>query len=387
VRAGDESFERLRVAIEELAAGETAELLAQARAEARSRVRGMLTEAIAQAMLERAHEELASEQRRDGAPRRPDRPTQRPADALQQRPAADALQQRPAADAPPQPSAADAPPQPSAADGPPPPPAPGAGDLGWYVYCITRADGGALPDLSGVDPDHGAMPLREGELTAIVSRVGLSDFDEQSLREHLGDMEWLERTARRHEEVLDAVRSVRTVIPMRLVTVYRDEVGVRAMLDREAGVLIEALTDLEDKAEWGVKVFASGGEAELEVDGHPAAAGSSAGTAYIEGRRREHDRRRRTRSRHDAACASIHERLSAVAVDALLSAPQRPEISERDGEMVLNGVYLVEDGRRGRFHAEISALQAEYEPFGLELEPTGPWPAYNFVPQTIGAAR
>ncbi len=39
-----------------------------------------------------------------------------------------------------------------------------------------------------------------------------------------------------------------------------------------------------------------------------------------------------------------------------------------------------------RFTPRSSALQAEFEPLGLELEPTGPWPAYNFIPGTIGAA-
>ncbi len=338
MRAGDESFERLRSAIEELAAGDVIELLAEARAEARSRVRSMLTEAMAQAMLEGAREELGREM-----PSR-ERPTSLP-------------------------------------------PAPRVDALGWYVYCVTRADGAALGELSGIDPDHGATPLREGPLTAIVSRVPLADFEEESLREHLGDMDWLERTARRHEDVLDAVRSVRTVIPMRLCTVYRDEVGVRTMLDREADALIGGLAELDGKAEWGVKVFALGAEAEPEADGGHHAVESSAGTAYMEGRRREHDRRRRAGRRHDEACASIHARLSAVSIGAQLAVPQRPEMSERHEEMILNGVYLIEDSRQERFHAQISALRAEYEPVGLALEPTGPWPAYNFVPQTIGATR
>jgi hypothetical protein len=355
VRAGDESFERLRSAIEELAAGDVTELLAEARAEARSRVRSMLAEAMAQAMLERAHRELADEQS-DRAEHRV--PAPRPAPA-----------QTPAA---------------GLAD---PPPAARSGGLGWYVYCVTSADGAALPELPGIDPVHSVTPLREGELTAIVSRVPLADFDEESLREHLADIEWLERTARRHEQVLDAVRSLRTVIPMRLCAVYRDEVGVRAMLDREAEALTQSLAALKGKAEWGVKVFAVGGDASVDVDDRHEVGEAGSGTAYMQGRRREHEHRRHAGRRQEEACAAIHERLSAVSADALLTAPQRPEVSERRGEMILNGVYLIDDSRQERFDAQISALRAEYEPLGLELERTGPWPAYNFVPRTIGAAR
>jgi hypothetical protein len=54
--------------------------------------------------------------------------------------------------------------------------------------------------------------------------------------------------------------------------------------------------------------------------------------------------------------------------------------------MVLNGVYLIPDDAQKRFHAEVHVLEAEFAPLGVELELTGPWPAYNFVPGTIGAA-
>jgi gas vesicle protein GvpL/GvpF len=54
--------------------------------------------------------------------------------------------------------------------------------------------------------------------------------------------------------------------------------------------------------------------------------------------------------------------------------------------MFLNGVYLVADETLDGFHEEVQALQAEFDPHGIELVCTGPWPAYNFVPGTIGAA-
>jgi hypothetical protein len=72
--------------------------------------------------------------------------------------------------------------------------------------------------------------------------------------------------------------------------------------------------------------------------------------------------------------------------DALTSPPQRPEVSGHPGQMLLNGVYLVEDDQLATFQALVDELQEQYEDDGLELLPTGPWPAYNFVPGTIGAA-
>ncbi len=313
MRAGDESFERLRLAIEQVAADDVAELVAEARAQARSRVTAMLTEAMTQTMLERAREQLEAAGRGEAAARRPE-------------PAAPTQASRQAA-------------------------------LGWYVYCVTSADGPAIPELSGVDPAHPVTALRDGNLVAVVSPVPLDDFDEDRLREHLADMAWLERTARRHEEVLDAVRALRTVIPMRLCSIYRDESGVRAMLARESEGLKQALERLEGKAEWGVKVFVASSPPEMaRADAEDAAAvaqEAGSGIAYMERRRQQHRERRQAGQRVEAACTSIHARLSAVAGEALLAVPQRREVSGHDGEMVLNGAYLVQRGDQDAFHAEV----------------------------------
>ena len=71
--------------------------------------------------------------------------------------------------------------------------------------------------------------------------------------------------------------------------------------------------------------------------------------------------------------------------EALIVPPQRPEVSGRRAEMVMGGVYLVPVEAEPRFHAQIRALAKEFAELGLDLEATGPWPAYNFVPGAIGA--
>jgi hypothetical protein len=226
--------------------------------------------------------------------------------------------------------------------------------------------------------------MREGDVAAVVSRVPLEEFGEVRLREHLGDMAWVEATARAHEGVLEETRAQATVIPMRMCTVYRSEDGVREMLRREAITLRQALDHLDGRTEMGVKLFADPGHAQPEAA--PEVEGSGAGSAYMERRRRERDRAELAAQRLEEAAAQIHERLLACAVDGRLTPPQRPEVSGHRGEMILNGVYLVADDALESFRREVAGLGAEFGPAGLELELTGPWPAYNFVPDTIGAA-
>lgn len=350
--SGDDPLERLRAAIDQLATFDVDGLVADARAEARSRVRGILVELMEQSMLERVGQELTA------APHEP-QPQQR----LEPEP------QLP----------------------PDPPPADPEPDTGPAAYVYGVVDGGSALEMSlpGVDPSRPVRLLREGALAAAVSAVALDEFGEGPLREHLRDMRWVERVARAHETVLDQIQARATVVPMRMCTVYRSESGVCDMLRREATSLERALDHLDGKAEWGVKAFADPSEvASAAADDAREAGGEedeTRGAAYMRQRKGERDRRERARQQLDEIAVQIHERLCTLADDGQVMPPQRPEVSGHAGDMVLNGVYLIADDDQERFHAEVQVLETEFAPLGVKLQQTGPWPAYNFVPGTIGA--
>ena len=393
MRAGDDAFEALRGAIEALADAEAAELVAEARIEARAKVRTILAEAMAQALLDRSQAELerpAGERPRSGGARRSGErvegraptPTANPEPAPPERPAVGEEAPGPGA------AAGEEAPEPSAA-------AASTDERGWYVYCVVGDAGLSLPDsLSGVAEGHAVRLLADGDLAAVASQVPLSEFGEETLRESLGDVEWLERTARSHERVLDEVRARTTVIPMRLCTIYRSESSVGEMLARERQALTEALARLEGKTEWGLKVFvephaveraakhASAELARLEAELEDA----SAGGAYMRRKQLESLLREETDRLVDECVEDAHSRLSALAVEALRNPLQRQEASGQSGQMVLNGVYLLDDAASDEFHACVAALAEEYGPRGCDLQSTGPWPPYNFVKSSIEAA-
>jgi len=342
-RSDDDSLQRLRAAISDLAAGDAPEVVAEARAEARARVRSLLSDAMSRSLLDSVEDELTLPALED-----------------------------PVQETGPSPSPGDEVSSLSNEDG------------AWYVYGVV----GSLEldhELTGVDGAHQVSTLREGSLAAVVSRVPAAEFDDSRLRANLGDMAWVEKLARAHEAVLDATRQKATVVPMRMCTVYRTEGGVREMLGREGEALREALEHLERKAEWGVKAF-SDPSAVSTRDDDTADLPPASGAAYMDRRRRDLERKELSAGRVQEAALQIHERLCELAVDGLVAPPQRPEASGHPDEMVLNGVYLVEDDAHEAFEEEVSCLQEEFASLGLTLVLTGPWPAYNFVPGTIGAA-
>jgi hypothetical protein len=106
------------------------------------------------------------------------------------------------------------------------------------------------------------------------------------------------------------------------------------------------------------------------------------GRAYLESRRLERlvdDELVRFKGE---VAAELHARLLAAAEDGTPLALQRPELTGREEEMVFNGAYLVAD--RPRFSRELTSLADDLGESGVELELTGPWPPYNFVPAELG---
>jgi hypothetical protein len=344
------------------------ELVAEARQEAEARVRAMLVDAFTDALLEQVHDVLEQAEAPSTVPAPPPVDTPSP------------VQAPPPVDTP---SSVEAPPTPQPASTAAPP----SSQLGWYVYCVVGDDHNFAPrELGGIDSDHPVFMLRQGDVAAIVSRVPLADFGEEPLRTHLSDMEWLERTARRHETVLEEVARGGTPIPMRLCSIYRDEAGVRDMLGRESDGLRQALAHLRGKAEWGVKAFADAEAVEAAPSAEDPALGPGDGAAYMESRLTQRRRREDADAQLEEACDALHAALSAVAAEAVVSSPQRPEVSGRDLPMVFNASYLVADTAAGAFHRELTRRGDELASLGIELETTGPWPPYNFVPGAIGAA-
>jgi hypothetical protein len=405
---GDAAFEDLRAAIEELAAGQADELVHEALVEARAKVRSILAEAMAQALLDHSGEALGAEARSSGrlpgtrsaagGPRE-GRPPRR---ADEEAPAAAAPERRgrEAASAPPPDSAertaATGDGEPSAPVSAAPPDRPKETGSGWYVYCVIADERIDLSnDARGVDPAEPVTVIAAHGLAAVASRVSLAEFGEVSLRENLNDIAWLEEKARAHEAVLDAALARTTIVPMRLCTLYSSEASIREMLERERPRLVDALERLEGKAEWGVKVFVDRTKLEAAVvEGseelralRTEVAALPEGEAYMKHKRLDALRREQADDLSDRCADRVHERVAARADEAVLNPLVRAHEREQTGDMVLNGVYLVPDRGIEDFRAALSELEEELGQLGFSFQVTGPWPAYNFVTSSTEAAR
>ena len=254
---------------------------------------------------------------------------------------------------------------------------PAADATAWWVYGIVEAGAPHLPEqLRGV-AGAAVGAVASGPLAAVVSEVPLAEFGDEQLRRHLEDLEWVERTARAHEHVLEAVMATQAIVPLRLCTIYLSRDRAAALLDEQRESLVHSLEALHGRSEWGVKLWA-------HATAEPASDAPDADPqAYLERKRNARDRREHAHREGAERAQHVHETIAQLAVAAVANPPQRREAHGRDADMVLNGAYLVDDARREELAAAVAQLQAQCAPYEVEL--TGPWPAYNFSAPAAGA--
>jgi hypothetical protein len=340
--------DRLYELLRELAAEDAPAVIERARARARARAERLIEDRLLAELLA-----LAAEPRRELAPER--RPEPRAA-----------------------PREESAPPVGE------PPTGAEAGDA-WWTYCVIWDENAVevASGFEGVAPGTSVEAICDGQLAALVSPVPLAEYGDEQLRQHLEDLEWIERTARSHEHVLEAVLQETTIVPLRLCTLYRDTDGVRRLLREHRAAFRDGLSRVDGCLEWGVKVFADTQPEPSDMVAEPTSA-ESRGTSYL--RRRQNERALAEKaSEVRARCVDVvHQRIAGLARASTINPPQHPEVHGREQAMLLNSAHLIERDRRQELEQVLAGLQEEWATLGFLIELTGPWPPYNFVSGTEG---
>lgn len=269
----------------------------------------------------------------------------------------------------------------------PAPPGGGEGGELLWAYCVVSPDVRAPQGVAGVDPRFPVERIAAGSLAVLVSRVPRAEFGAGALRSNLNDLPWLERVARAHEAVLDNLLPETLLVPLRLCTLYEDEQSVRRMLGRERRALLAALESVAGRQEWGFKLLADPGqilrharEASDEADSMAAELeGATEAGGYMLRRRLERHLREVADGVADELIVDVRGRLEASRIEFVTRPPQNRDLSQHEGEMLLNAACLVDDAGLQRLHDVAAEIESAHVAAGARVELTGPWPPYNFV--------
>jgi hypothetical protein len=246
-----------------------------------------------------------------------------------------------------------------------------------YLYAVARG----LPDTV----THGAVGVADAPVEALphrglvvlVSTVSLEEFGEDPLREHLEDMQWLERTARAHDDVVRLAADHGATAPLRMLTICRDDGAVRERLDEMYEQLTAALARVEGRREWSVKLILPPQPARMAAATAPVGGGTPGGAAYLRAKKEAAQARRNSEEAAARTAQHVYEALGQVAVASRRLPPQDPRLTGIPGAMTLNAAYLVEEADSERFTATVAQLAQEHPE--VEARVDGPWPAYSFA--------
>jgi hypothetical protein len=254
-----------------------------------------------------------------------------------------------------------------------------------WVYAVTSAGvselGTHLTDVTGLDCERVRIVDMAG-LAAVVSSVDGVYATGDALQRRLGDLKELESIALVHHGVVEQVATHHQVLPLRLATVYFDDDGVRDMLSDRHAEFAAALGWLNQRTECGVKVWARAVSppkrpvaVARERGTRPQSSHEGTGTAYLLQRSASRKARDDHWQRGVTGGEKIHEALGALAVASRRHATQDARLDDNDGQMVLNGAYLVDADRFAEFEAAARAMADRM----FRVDVTGPWPPYSFA--------
>jgi hypothetical protein len=182
--------------------------------------------------------------------------------------------------------------------------------------------------------------------------------------------------------VLERAGEQATLVPLRLCTIFVDAERVREMLAEQRETFEASLDRLAGCQEWTVKLLFDMERAAPSGDEDVSPGETRSGTAYLLKRRADRDRREAAEQLGRELAEDVHARLQDWAIDAVVRPPQNRELSGHDGEMLLNGAYLVEAARADELRVLVAELQEQHRAAGARLELAGPLPPFNFVGDT-----
>lgn len=252
-----------------------------------------------------------------------------------------------------------------------------------YLYCITN-NVPKLKEIDGLVDNH--YFIYHQSLYAIVNKVKESEFGEENLKTNLADLEWIKVKASIHEKVIEGIMKNACVIPFKFATLFNTADNLKTMLGQHLEEFKDILKKLEDKEEWGVKIYCDLEklkEVIIQEDGEilnidREIKSSLPGKAYLLKKKKEELLDRAATKKLNEYGQASFDTLREKSLEARINKLLPKEVTERNDEMILNSAFLINKDKVEDFLNIVEDLRTKYTDKGLFFDCTGPWPPYNF---------
>ncbi|MCX6233318.1 MAG: GvpL/GvpF family gas vesicle protein [Bacteroidetes bacterium] len=211
------------------------------------------------------------------------------------------------------------------------------------------------------------------EISAVVSDIKRADLiaDKTNAIEYAG--------------VIENLAQQFTLLPMQYGSLMESTDAIKKMLERNYNKIQHNLLKVENKVEFGLKVFCDSeklkaelrakSEADTKTPAQPAPEiKNSVYVDYVNKKLKEHRLEELLLTYVDSVIAEITEYL------ARLNAVNKFK-KMATATTIIDAVFLLEKDKKGELIQAVEDLQDHYS--GLNFVLTGPWPPYNFVDFTV----
>jgi len=255
----------------------------------------------------------------------------------------------------------------------------------YYVYGVVPPDASLATAPGGVD-GHAVTLIADSDVAALAGPVDASEYT-ADIDERLADVAWLAPRATAHDAVMTWASDAGPVVPLPLLSLFRSEQAVRAMLIERRTELVALLGTVARGREFGVRIFRVDDELRQALASHSPsvaalerdlAATESPGQRYLMQRKLEAARKEEVRRVSADVAAGAFDALSGAAI-ASVQDTLPTATAEQPGAAVLNASFLVAHDAIDAFRAAVTGLVREHERRGFRFEFTGPWPPYHFA--------
>lgn len=254
-----------------------------------------------------------------------------------------------------------------------------------YVYAVTREP--ATPDTEGVDGTRRFGTATAGWVSAVFTAVPAEEFSQDVIDRRAGDLEWLGSIGYRHQAVVsDLMKSV-ALVPLRAFTLFSSEEALRSYLYDNNDALSEALDRLDGKQEWTLRIeldpekwseaLTSRVDSLRELQGEIDSA--APGKAFLLRKKLDDEKKRASHDAEQELVTEVErEVLGKLGCETVAESRER-----RQGAFPQINILINRDEEAGLQELR-SQLAARYEPEGVTLALTGPWPPYTFAAVSAG---
>jgi hypothetical protein len=123
----------------------------------------------------------------------------------------------------------------------------------YYVYAVVPATIAIEAAPPGID-GHAVGLIADGDVAALAGRIDAALYG-SGVDDRIADVSWLAPRATAHDAVLTWASDLGAVVPLPLLSLFRSEDAVRAMLTERRDELRGLLESLARGREYGVRIF------------------------------------------------------------------------------------------------------------------------------------